>query len=77
MSQGGGSYLVFAAELFYDCHRTQLTTHKAARRQAAQSDEAWGGTEAVHISPNSDGTMNPPAATVAYWNVHRKLMHLS
>ena len=65
MSQGGGSYLVFAAELFYDCHRTQLTTHKAARRLAALSDGAWGGTEAAH-SPNSDGTMNPPAATVAY-----------
>ena len=65
MSQGGGSYLVFAAELFYDCHRTQLTTHKAARRLAAQSDGAWGGTEAV-LSPNSDGTMNLPAAIVAY-----------
>ena len=65
MSQGGGSYLVFAAELFYDCHRTQLTTHKAARRLAAQSDGAWGGTEAARSS-SSDGTMNPPAATVAY-----------
>ena len=56
MSQGGGSYLVFAAELFYDCHRTQLTTHKAARRQAAQSD---GAEEASKQSSSVPTQMEP------------------